>query len=423
MPCSPFLGQTVCFFAAASPLTAADWPQFLGPNRDGVARESPPLITEVPGDGIPLVWNRAIGEGFAGPVVAGDHCLIFHRRDDEAVVEALARATGETIWTASYPTSYRDRFGFDEGPRSCPTVEGERVFTYGAEGVLQCLDLKTGRRLWNVDLAADHGSPQGFFGRACAPLIAEHLVLVASGSADPQGPCVHAFEADTGKLVWSAGNGEAGYASPLLAKSGPDPLALFFTREGLLALNAKTGFLVYQEPFRAVDHASVNAASPVLVDDGRVWLSSCYEAGAALWSFGPTAASWRSLWKLGDRLDCHYATPVPSGDHLFGFHGRQESGQDLRCIAWADGKILWKSERIPAGSLILADATLLILTERGELLAAPADPARYELRWRAQLTGADTRAAPAFSDGFFFARDRRQLVCADLRAKGPGKSK
>ncbi len=411
------LGQAVSFFAAASLLTAAGWPQFLGPNRDGVAPESPPLISEAPPEGLPIVWNRAVGEGFAGPVVAEDLCLIFHRRDDDALVEALAFSTGETVWTAAYPTGYRDDFGFDEGPRSTPTVAQGRVFTYGSEGVLQALELKTGRRLWTVDLAAEHDSPKGFFGRACAPLVSGDRVLVASGSPDAAGPCVYAFDAATGALAWKSGRGEAGYASPVLAKAGSSVLAIFFTREGLLALNPSTGDVVYEEPFRAANHASVNAASPVLVGEGRVWLSSCYDVGAGLWSFGSNAASWRSLWKLGDRLDCHYATPVRSGDHLFGFHGRQESGQDLRCIAWADGKILWKTERLPAGSLILADNTLLILTERGELLAAPADPTRYELRWRAQLTGADTRAAPAFSEGFLFARDRRQLVCADLRAK------
>ena len=406
-------------FSSLVPTRAqAEWPQLLGPNRNGKAPVSKvSLLSTFSSDGPSIVWKHGVGEGFAGPVVANGRVLIFHRKDNNATLEALDTADGKVTWTFAYPTDYRDNFGFDEGPRSTPTVDGGQVFTYGAEGVLSCVDEKTGAPQWQVDLKKDFGSAQGFFGRSSAPLVAGKAVVVCGGG-EYQGErtAVFAFDRKTGELSWKAVDDEADYASPVLGNFHGKPVVVCFLRTGLTLIDPNEGAVLYKEYFRADIHASVNAASPVLLPGDRLFLSSCYEVGAAVWKVTPDHKA-QSMWKRGDRLDCHYATPVAHSGYLYGFHGRQESGTELRCISAGDGAIAWKTDRMPAGSVLIADDKLLVLTERGELLIAPVSAKAFKPSGRGQVLGAETRALPAFSDGLFYCRDRRQLVCIDLRSK------
>src|SRR5436190_17300298 len=152
---------------------AADWPQFLGPQRDGHAPADAALIKELPADGWKILWKRECGAGFAGPVVSGGKAVLFHRTGDKNVVEAMEAETGKPLWKAEWATAYQDDFGFDEGPRSCPTVAGGVVYCYGADGSLAALELADGKELWRKDLAAELKSEKGFFGRCCAPLVTE----------------------------------------------------------------------------------------------------------------------------------------------------------------------------------------------------------------------------------------------------------
>ena len=409
----------VCLVVALSVIrpALADWPQLLGPERNGKASPGEvPLLDTFSEDGPVLVWKHKVGEGFAGPVVANGRVLIFHRKDDKALLESLDASSGNVKWTFAYPSHYRDRFGFDEGPRSAPTVDGGQVFTYGAEGMLHCVDAKTGAQQWSVDLVSDFGSAQGFFGRSSAPLVAGNVVIVCAGVEKGGGrAAVVAFDRKKGTLVWKAVDDEADYASPVLGSFHGKPVVVCFLRSGLALLDSSNGKVLYTERFRAEIHASVNAASPVLLPHQRLFLSSCYDVGAGVWQVTPEQQG-KALWKKGDRLDCHYATPVAQGGYLYGFHGRQESGTELRCIATNDGAVQWKTDRMPAGSVVIVGDKILVLTERGELLIAPASPKAFEPSGRGQVLGAETRALPAFSDGFFYGRDRRQLVCVDLRS-------
>mgnify|MGYP001815915007 FL=1 len=145
-----------------------------------------------------------------------------------------------------------------------------------------------------------------------------------------------------------------------------------------------------------------------------MFLSTCSNVGAALWKLDPSAGTVKSLWAAGDRLDCHYATPVPAGERLIGFHGRQETGTVLRCIDAATGEVAWSSERLPAGTVSLAGNTLIVLTERGELILAEADADEFKPTARGQILGNGTRALPAISGGRLYARDTKRLVCVDL---------
>lgn len=399
-------------FAFAFTAAAADWPQFLGPQRDGRAPADTPLVREVPDGGYKVLWKHTCGAGFAGPVVAEGRVILFHRMSGQNVVEALEAETGKPFWKTEWAADYTDDFGFDEGPRSCPTVDGGQVFCYGAEGTLTALKSGNGGVLWRKDLAAELKSGKGFFGRACAPLVTEKSVLVAAGG---EGAGVAAFDRKTGDLQWKALDGEAGYASPILMKTPQGPRTVFFTRDGVAGLVPETGRLVFTQKFRAKMHASVNAATPVAVDDSHFFTSACYDTGAALWEIGKDETLTAS-WKTGGRLDCHYSTPVLAGEYFYGFHGRQETGQELRCVKAKDGTVKW-SAPLDAGQVIVSGKQLVILTESGELiLTEAAEEKAPDLSARGHILRGGHRAPPALANGLLFAKDKSRLVCVDLRA-------
>ena len=391
---------------------AADWPQHMGPARDGTAPESVPLAESFPDGEARVAWQRACGAGFAGPVISGGAVILFHREDDTCVVEAMDVRTGKPRWRQAWPTDYRDDFGFDEGPRSAPTVADGAIFCYGAEGTLTALREADGTVLWRRDLAEETGSPQGFFGRCCAPLVAGDLVLLSPGG---DGAAAAAFDRRTGALRWKALNHEAGYASPVLLSEGGGRRAVFFTREGVVAVEPDTGRAGPLQRFRSSMEASVNAASPVVLGPRRVFTSACYGTGAAVWELDDKDA-FRPVWRHEDRLDCHYSTPVRVDECLVGFHGRQEQGQALRCIAAADGAVRW-SVPMAAGHLVRCGRRLVILTEKGELILAAARTDKAPtLTERVSILRGGHRAPPALADGFLAARDGGRLVCVDLRA-------
>src|ERR1700726_669275 len=211
---------TAAVLVAGVGLAADDWPQFLGPTRNGVY-SGPPLASSWPAAGPKTVWRKQVGQGFAGPVVAGDRLILFHRVGNEEIVEALNARTGAPQWRSAYPTTYRDDFGFDEGPRAVPAVVNGRVCTFGAEGQLQALDLPTGRRLWHVDTMRRFGVRKGFFGAAGSPLVEDGRVIANIGGKDGgKGRVAVARITAPGAVVSSAPESQAGYSSPVGATLG-----------------------------------------------------------------------------------------------------------------------------------------------------------------------------------------------------------
>lgn len=390
--------------------TAADWPQFLGPARDGTYA-GPALATSWPKEGPPRVWSKRIGQGFSGPVVSEGKVILFHRLGDRETVECLDAGNGTSLWSFAYPTQYRDDFGFDEGPRATPAVAAGKVFTFGAEGMLHCLDFAGGRKLWSVDTRARFGAPKGYFGLACSPLVEGGAVLLNIGGADGAG--MVAFEADSGDLRWKATDHPASYSSPVAATFGGRRLVLFFTRRGLAGLSPEDGRVLFEFPWRSRLDASVNAATPLVVGD-TIFLSASYGTGA-VWLRVKSNATLEKEWSGDDILSNHYATSVHRDGFLYGFDGRQEFGPNLRCVELATGKVRWSEERFGAGAILRAGELLLILRENGELLLAAASPERFRPLARAQILGGGVRAYPALADGFLFARDKAALACFDLR--------
>jgi outer membrane protein assembly factor BamB len=388
-------------------LQAEDWPQFLGPRRNGTSAD--PLGKSWSKQGPPTIWQRKVGEGFSGPVVAGGKLILFHRVDDTETVEALDAATGKELWKGSYPTAYRDDFARGDGPRSTPAVAGGRVYTFGAGGQLRCWSWENGAAQWQVDTESVFKPPRGFFGRVCSPLVESNAVFLNVGG--PKAGVV-AFQADTGKVLWQATSDEPSYSSPVLATFSGQRRLLMVTRSTLTALDPVRGEVLFQYPWRPPVHASVSAAVPLVIDD-LIFLSASYGLGATVLRYGPKQPE--KLWAAEDALSNHYATSVVFQGYLFGFDGRQEEGCELRCVELKTGKIRWSESGLKAGTVMLAGDQLLVLTERGELLRAPAKPDGFKPSARAQVLPFDVRAHPALADGRFYARSKDKLVCVDLR--------
>lgn len=397
----------------AATSSASDWPQFLGPNRDGVYDGSD-LTDAWPAGGPPVVWQKGVGHGFSGPVVADHKLILFHRENAQEIVACLDARTGSPVWSFAYPTSYQDDFGFDDGPRATPSISGGRVYTFGAQGMLHCLEAGSGKKVWSVDTKTEFGAGNGFFGLACSPLVEGDGVLLSIGG--PKGAGIAAFNKANGKLLWKTSDDDAGYSSPVAATIGDRRYAFFFTREGLIAIDPAKGKILHQYPWHSRNRMSVNAATPLIVGDS-IFLSASYGTGAALLRLRDQHVE--KTWSDDDILSNHYATSVELNGFLYGIHGRTDPGFSphprLRCVELKTKRVCWETDSIGAASLTRAGSQLLILTEKGELVDAAANPDSFQLKARARILSSEVRAFPAVADGFFYARSKDQLVCLDLR--------
>lgn len=389
-------------------IPAADWPQFLGPERNGTSPKAT-ISRTWPKEGPVTRWKKRIGQGFSGPVVAEGKVILFQRVDDAEVVECLSSKTGERLWEYRYPSGYRDDFGFDEGPRATPAITGGKVYTFGAEGMLTCVDLASGKKIWSVASKERFSAGKGFFGMACSPLVEGDNVLVNIGGQDGAG--IVAFHQATGKLAWKSTSDEASYSSPVAATLGGKRTAVFFTREGLAGLDPGSGAVRFRYPWKARISASVNAATP-LIDGNRIFLSASYSTGAIL--LEASGEKPVKVWSGDDILSNHYATSVIYDGFLYGFDGRQERGAALVCVELAAGKGRWREEGFGSGTVTLAGNSLLIMREGGELVMAAAAPGKFDVKNRAQILGNGVRAYPALADNAWYARGKDTLICVDL---------
>ena len=289
-----FAPAAALLLAAAGAAPAADWPQFRGPDRDGVY-PGRATLPDFPADGPPVVWERPVGAGFSGPAAARGRVILFHRLGGNEVVESIAADDGETVWKSADATTYRDDFGFDEGPRATPVVAGGQIYTFGAQGVLRCLEFATGRTVWSLDTHREFGVRKGFFGAASTPLVLGSRLFANVGGSGGAG--IVALDKDTGRLLWKATDHEASYSSPVAAEFEGETLVVFFTREGLAALDPSSGEVRFERRWRSRSRASVNAATPI-VSGGTIFLSASYGTGAV--ALRVRGGALEDLWSGGE---------------------------------------------------------------------------------------------------------------------------
>jgi outer membrane protein assembly factor BamB len=420
------------------PEQIGDWPTFLGPEHTGVSRETG-LLETWPAGGPPVVWKMELGETYAAPSVVRDAAIVFHRvnkPDDtaEEVIERLDPATGRRAWRYGYPTSYRDQFGYNNGPRSAPTIDGGRVYTLGAEGRLTCVDLETGKLVWTRALHVEYFKEprQNFFGVGVAPRIDGDAILLNIG--DDRSGCITAIDKHSGKTLWRSGEDGASYCTAFCADVGGSRFAFFLTREGAVWCAVGDGFIRKRYPFRSRDRFSANAASPVVIGD-KLLLSAAYDVGSAL--LAVDEKGYQELWR-NTALGSHWATPIHHDGYLYGFDGRHEFEATLRCVRLSDGQVMWSrdgNERnaggevvstekgYERGSMIRAQGKYVILTEKGRLVLAELTPKDCREISSAQVLGRHCWTAPVLSRGLLYLLqydhriDKATLLCLDLRAK------
>jgi len=441
----------VTFHSKPKPLPAgavtSDWASFLGPSHNGTSPETR-LLRDWPKGGPTMIWEMEKGTGYSSPAISQDRLVYLHREGDREKVECLHPETGEKYWDFSYPTQFEDRYGYNNGPRASPVIDGDRVYTYGAEGKLHCLKLQTGQVYWKRDLAAEFKVPQDFFGTATTPLIEGDLLIINVGA--PRGPTVAAFHKVSGKMVWGAGNEwGASYASPVPATVGGKRRIFVFAggesqppSGGLLAIDPANGAIDFTFPWRSRSYESVNAASPVVAGN-QVFVSASYRTGGALLNLLPNGkhtVAWTS-----QEIGTHFNTAIEKDGYLYAFDGRNEPDASLVCVELKTGKVIWRvnpewdesfvvdgktiNQHLGTyrGTLLAVDGHFLCLGELGHLLWLDLSPQGYKEIARTWLFAArETWSLPVLSRGLLYisqhsrevrSRKGSRLICYDLRAE------
>ena len=403
----------LCVALAVEQASGQDWPQILGPQRNGIAPPGPELATSWPADGPPRRWQVPAGEGVAGVAVVGRRVVLFHRLDGEEVVDCLEAATGKRLWRRRFPTRYQSTILDDSGPRCVPLVADGRVYLYGADRGLRCLRLEDGQVLWQHELR-QWITPveEGYFGAGSSPILVQGRLLVNLGAASRRAGIV-AFDARTGRVLWQQTRHRASYSSPVQATLAGVPQVVFVTRLVTLGLDPATGRVLWQVPFGRRG-PTVNAANPVVLPGNRVFLTASYGIGARLLEVGKDSAG--VLWQRDDVLSAQFTTPVLVDGALYGIHGREDVGvAELRCVDPVQGKVLWRQAGFGKATLIAAGKLLLAQKTDGTLVLLRADPRRYQPLAQARLAQGRVLALPALAAGHLYLRSPNHLSCYDLR--------
>jgi len=395
---------------AAGSSYAGDWPQILGPNRNGVAVDEH-LVASFPAEGPAILWEHPVGEGFAGVAVADGMVIAFHRLENEEVVEAFDAQTGKSRWTRKYPATFSGGYSQDHGPRCVPLIDRGFVYLFGATGDLHCLNLKTGQERWSRAAGREFEAPDGFFGVGSTPIVEEDNLLVNVGGKKGSG--IVAFRLADGKPVWQVSDEKASYSSPTATTVDGVRHVIFVTRLSAMSIDPASGKVRWQFPF-GDRGPTVNAATPQVID-GHVFLSASYGIGAVYRKIGKTSAD--DVWANNETMSSQFSTSVPCEGLFYGVDGRVDiPPARLRCFDPRTGKVKWTKEGFPVANLIVADGKLVIVTDDGDLVLATPSPKSYSELARARIFRTTTRALPALSNGRLYVRDTGTLKCVDLRS-------
>ena len=402
----------MAFCVASAP--AADWPQWLGPNRDG----SSPEIVVAWKEPLKILWRKPVGEGHSSPVVAGGKVFLFTRvaDQDQEEISAYDAKSGDRLWHKAYDRApFSSLFGV--GPQATPAVADGRVYTYGITGVLACWNADDGTERWRIDALKELKAKNLFFGEASSPLAAGDKVYVAAGA---EGPAAAAFTTDKGEVAWKKIDGPASYASPVLLGKGKEGQLVYLTGDSLTALDPASGDVLWQYPVK--DLSGENSATPVRAGDLLI-ASTIKFGGVALkleTKDGKPAVSER--WKNAD-LTCYFSTPAAVGDQVYMVTGEfgllTAPASTLHCVETKTGHELWKKEKVGklhAALLRTGDDKLLMLDDYGNLTLIDPDPKEYKELAKSQVCGA-TWAHPALSDGRVYLRDDKELICVQVPTK------
>ncbi len=406
---APVLLAVGLSLALAPATQALDWPQWRGPERNGVSAETG-WSAAWPKDGLKTLWQAEVGAGYGSVAVSQGRLYVLGNTADQDSVYCLDAATGKEVWKHTYPCPAKDPNGYN-GVRSTPTVAGNRVYTTSRQGQLFCLDAANGQVKWAKDFIRDYRAKPPTWGYALSPLVEGGLVVVEPGGPDA---AVVALNRETGQLVWKSGSERASYSSPIAFDLKGERCVAVFSAAGAVGRRVKDGTELWRCPWKT--SYDINAATPI-VEGSKLFLSSGYNVGCAVYDLGVTPP--RELWK-NKNMRNHANSCVLWKGCLYGF---DES--TLKCLDFATGTVQWGEKKYGKGSLMVADGKLIIYSERGQLGLAEATPEGYkELAFVQALTvrssypgGAakQTWAVPVLANGRIYCRSQDDLVCLDAR--------
>ncbi len=404
--------------AMATRLAAGDWPQWHGPTRDCRAPDGEPTLRSLPPD-LAAVWKLPVGGGFSSPVVAGGKLVYLDENGKQEVAHSIEAGTAKTVWTVPFADRYEDEWG--AGPRSTPSIDGDRVYILSCNGELRCLSLADGRVLWGTSFEKDFGvkflgskansgtaSRRGNNG-SC--LVEGDGVIVPVGSTD--GATLVCFNKLNGKVIWKSGNEEAAYSAPILATLAGVKQIVYLSADSLAGYAAATGRILWRVPLKT--DAKRHACSPVIVDD-TVTVNS-HTFGTICFRIVKSEDGFKAeqAWANPD-LKTNLATAVAVGGSFY----NQGANRDYVAFDGKTGAIKWAQPGFGQGkkdysSTIVAGKNLLVLAEDGTLLLLKADPGKYSELGRSQVCG-NTWSFPAYADGKLYVRDGRHIACYSLTA-------
>jgi len=381
-----------------------DWPQWRGPNRDGRSAETG-LLKDWPAAGPALAWRAAgAGEGYSSFATSQGRLFTLGARGGTEYVMAFDSASGKRLWETSHGTRFSNDRG--DGPRATPTIEGDRVYAYGASGDLSVLDAASGKVYWTVNVLKQYRGSNIQWGLSESPLVLADRILVNAGGT------IVALKKTDGTSIWTTKGENAGYSSAVAHKIGDVTEAIYFTSTRVLGVDVNSGRQLWS--YGKVANNVANIATPI-VRGNRVFVSSDYGTGSALLELAGSGSNVTAKEVYFTRqMKNHHATSILVGEHLYGFDSAILTAMDFNT-----GNVAWQNRSVGKGSLTFADDRLYLFSENGVVGLAEASPAGYREHGRFELkTGRlPTWSHPVVSGGKLFLRDQDSIYAYDVRAK------
>jgi outer membrane protein assembly factor BamB len=401
-------GALLMPITAAQQSAAPDWFQWRGPNRDGISQETG-LLQEWPKAGPPQAWRiTGVGNGYSSFSSSGGRLYTLGARAGVEYVIALDRATGRKLWETQNGRRYENDRG--DGPRSTPTVDGDRLYVLGGSGDLTALEAATGKKIWSINIVQKFGGVNPYWGYSESPLIVGDRILINTGGR--RAGIVAVAKAD-GATLWQQHSDGAGYSSPMLLRTGSLNQVIYFTEDRTMAVDPRDGRLLWS--YNKAANGTANIATPI-VRGTRVFVSSDYGTGGALLEVRAAGniATANEIYFTREMRN-HHASSVLIGDHIYGFNS-----SILTALKFDTGAMAWRDRSVGKGSLAFADNRLYIYSEDGVVGLADASPDGYRERGRftlPQRSGLDTWSHPIITGGLLVIRDQEAVYTYNVRGK------
>ncbi len=385
-----------------SPVQAFDWPQWLGPDRNGISAETG-WLTVWPKEGLPVLWRASVGIGFAPLSIKDNRAYTLGYQNDADTVYCFNAETGAEIWKYSYPCKIHD-YNHEGGPAAAPLLDATAVYTFSREADLFCFNAVTGRVIWSRNLIKEYDAKIPLIGFASSPLLFKDWIIVDAGIA-------FAFDKKDGRLIWKTEKYIESYSSPQLFNYHNEPHVAFFNGTGLVVLAAATGKEIWRFPWRTPKF-DTNTSTPIISED-KVFFSSGYDRGCALAQIGQSSQT-AMVWQ-DKRARSNYNTCIFTQGHLFGFDDIL-----LECADFTTGEEKWSQDMGDDGCQIMADGKLIILTAKGDLVLVEVNTSAYKEIARAHVLDGRCWTLPILCNRRIYCRNSKgDVVCLDMRGAKP----